>query len=174
MPSGMWVSSLATDRLIRVEAYDTEMERRPAGAAGEEGIGFSKPIVLKLPSRSEYVLMARLMVAQVGQTAGFGPEDIYDMKLAVTEAATNAIRHASVDHFEVEYRAHPGVVEITVVDTGGGFSVEDLAPDSDSEGGFGLAVIRSLADEVILDSTEGGTRLKIIRRASGSAGKQNG
>lgn len=150
------------------------MESRPAGAAEGEGIGFSEPILLKLPSQSEYVLMARLVVSQVGQIAGFSPEDIYDMKLAVTEAATNVIRHASVDHFEIEYRARPGVVEVTVLDAGGGFSVEDLVSDSDSDGGFGLAVIRSLADEVVLDSTEGGTRLKIIRRASGAAGEQNG
>lgn len=150
------------------------MERKPAGAAQGEGVGFSDPVVLKLPSRSEYVLMARLMVAQMGQIASFGPEDVYDMKLAVTEAATNVIRHASVDHFEIEYRARPGVVEITVVDSGGGFSVEDLAPDSDSEGGFGLAVIRGLADEVVLDSTEGGTRLKIIRRAGGVPEKKDG
>lgn len=150
------------------------MERKPAEAAQEEGVGFSDPILLKLPSRSEYVLLARLVVAQVGQMAGFGPEDVYDMKLAVTEAATNVIRHASVDHFEIEYRARPNVVEITVVDTGGGFSVEELAPGCESEGGFGLAVIRSLADEVILDSTEGGTHLKIVRRAGGATGKQDG
>ncbi len=145
------------------------MEREPTQSAEE--IGFSDPILLKLPSRAEYVLLARLVVAQVGQIAGFGPEDVYDMKLAVTEAATNVIRHASVGHFEIEYRAKSGVVEVTVVDTGGGFSVEDLAPGADGEGGFGLAVIRSLADEVTLDSTEGGTRLTIIRRAGKDSGK---
>src|SRR3712207_8626482 len=37
----------------------------------------------------------------------------------------------------------------------------------DGHGGFGLAVIRNLVDELVLDSTEGGgTRLKMIRRAS--------
>lgn len=132
----------------------------------ESATGLAEPITLKVPSRSEYVLLARLVVSQVGQIAGFGPGDIYDMKLAVTEAATNVIRHAAVDHFEIEYRARPQVVEITVIDAGGGFSIEEFTAEPGDQGGFGLAVIRSLADEVILNSTKSGTRLKMVRRAS--------
>jgi len=93
---------------------------------------------------------------------------VYDLKLAVTEAVTNVIRHAAVDSFEIEYRARSGIVEITVVDAGGGFEAADPAPGH--EGGFGLAVIRSLVDEVVLDSASGGgTRLRMIRRVSDPA-----
>jgi serine/threonine-protein kinase RsbW len=113
------------------------------------------------------VLLARLVVSQVGRLAGFGPEEVYDLKLAVTEAATNVIRHAAVEHYEIEYRVLPRAVEITVIDSGGGFNVADLTRAPDGQGGFGLAVIRDLVDELMLDSTEGGgTRLKMIRRAS--------
>lgn len=132
----------------------------------EEGLGFSDPISLTIPSRSEYVLLTRLVVAQVGQIAGFGPEDVYDLKLAMTEAATNVIRHAAVESFEIEYRTRPGVVEITVTDAGGGFDVDDLARTPGEGGGFGLAVIRSLTDEVTLDSTPDGTRLRMVRYAA--------
>ena len=142
------------------------MERETAEMREGGGIGFSEPISLRIPSRSEYALIARLVVAQVGQAAGFGPEDVYDLKLAVTEAVTNVIRHAAVDSFEIEYRARPGIVEITVVDAGDGFEAVNPAPAPSREGGFGLAVIRSLVDEVVLDSASGGgTRLRIIRRA---------
>lgn len=128
-------------------------------------IALSEPISLRIPSRAEYVMLARLVVSQVGQFAGFDTEDVYDLKLAVTEAATNVIRHAAVDSFEIEYRASPGVVEITVSDAGGGFEVEGLNGAPGEQGGFGLSVIRNLADEVLLDSTVGGgTRLRIIRR----------
>ena len=110
-------------------------------------------------------MRARLVVAQVGRLAGVGPEDVYDLKLAVTEAATNVIRHAAVESYEIEYRVLPRAVEITVIDTGGGFNVADLTCAPDGQGGFGLAVIRDLVDELALDSTEGGgTRLKMIRR----------
>jgi serine/threonine-protein kinase RsbW len=144
------------------------MERETAEINESEGLGFSDPVSLTLPSSPEYVLLARLVVAQVGRLAGFGPEEVYDLKLAVTEAATNVIRHAAVDNYEVEYRVLPRAVEITVIDSGGGFNVGDLTRPPDGVGGFGLAVIRDLVDELMLDSTEGGgTRLKMIRRAGG-------
>jgi serine/threonine-protein kinase RsbW len=142
------------------------MERETAEANKRGGIGVSDPISLTLPSSPGYILLARLVVAQVGRLAGFGPEDVYDLKLAVTEAATNVIRHAAVESYEIEYRVWPRAVEITVIDTGGGFNVADLTRVPDGHGGFGLAVIRNLVDELVLDSTEGGgTRLRMIRRA---------
>lgn len=142
------------------------MERDTAEIKEGEGQGFSTPVSLTLPSSPEYVLLARLVVAQVGRLAGFGPEDVYDLKLAVTEAATNVIRHAAVENYEVEYRVLPQAVEITVIDVGGGFNVADLTGEPDAQGGFGLAVIRDLVDELALDTTKGGgTRLKMIRRA---------
>ncbi len=142
------------------------MEHRTAEATEEENTGPAEPISLKIPSRPEYVLLARLVVTQVGQMAGLGQGEIYDLKLAVTEAATNAIRHAAVESFEIEYVARPRVVEITVRDAGSGFEVDDLTKTPDSQGGFGLAVIGSLVDEVVLDSTgDGGTHLKMVYRS---------
>jgi serine/threonine-protein kinase RsbW len=122
------------------------------------------PITLEIPSSSEYVLLGRLVVTQMGQIAGFGPEDIYDLKLAITEAITNAIRHARVDTIRIEYRARPSEVEIIVVDAGDGFDVENT--NSDELGGFGLDVIRNLVDEVALESGDSGTSLKMFRRVS--------
>ncbi len=127
---------------------------------------FTEPIVLELPSSSEYILLARLVVSCVGQLAEFEPEDVYDMKLAVTEGVTNVIRHAAVKSFHVEYRVLPRAVQVVVVDKGGGFDVGELAARPDEQGGFGLAVIRSLVDEVTVDSSSSGTRLKMIRRAT--------
>jgi serine/threonine-protein kinase RsbW len=143
------------------------MERETAEVNKGEGFRVSDPISLTLPSSPGYVLLARLVVAQVGRLAGFGPEDVYDLKLAVTEAATNVIRHAAVESYEIEYRVLERAVEITVIDTGGGFNVADLTRAPDGQGGFGLAVIGDLVDELVLDSTQGGgTQLKMIRRAT--------
>lgn len=133
----------------------------------KKGFGGPKPIVLEVPSSSEYVLLARLIVSCAGQLAGFEPEDVYDLKLAVTEAVTNVVRHAAVESFQIEYRILPQTVEITVSDEGAGFDVEEHAGKPGEHGGFGLAVIQSLVDKVILDSMAGGgTRLKMIRRAT--------
>jgi serine/threonine-protein kinase RsbW len=137
------------------------MERETARIV-DEGSGLSESISLSLPSSPEYVLLARLVMGQAGRLAGL------DLKLAVTEAVTNVIRHASVESYEIEYRILPLGVEVSVTDAGGGFSVADLTGESDEHGGFGLTVIRNLVDELVLDSTKGGgTRLKMIRRVRG-------
>jgi serine/threonine-protein kinase RsbW len=139
------------------------MERETAKGMEEES-GFRAPISLTLPSSPEYVLLARLVMGQAGRLAGLEPDEVYDLKLAVTEAVTNVIRHASVDSYEIEYRMSPSGVEVSVTDTGGGFSVADLTGEPDEHGGFGLAVIRNLVDELVLDSAkDGGTRLKMVR-----------
>ena len=151
------------------------MERESIAEKEEKEPVITDPVSLKIPSRAEYVLLARLVVSQVGELAGFNQQDIYDLKLAITEAATNVIRHAEVDSFEIEYRVLPGAVEITVKDTGEGFEEEDFTGDSGSQGGFGLAVIRSLVDEVALESAAGGgTRLIMSRRASEPARSETG
>src|SRR5215208_8393794 len=140
------------------------MERETARIV-EEGSGLSEPISLTLPSSPEYVLLARLVLGQAGRLAGLEPDEVYDLKLAVTDAVTNVIRHASVESSEIVYKVLPLGVEVSVMDTGGGFSVADLTGESDEHGGFGLTVIRNLVDELVLDSTKGGgTRLKMIRR----------
>lgn len=145
--------------------YGDQLNYRTVQQESGGEIGFQEPVSLRVPSRSDYALLARLVVSSVGETAGFGPEDIYDLKLAVTEAVTNVIRHASVEHMQVDYRTLPGVVEVTVSDTGGGFNVAELNREPGEAGGFGLAVIRNLVDEVVLDSADQGTTIKMTRHA---------
>src|SRR5918994_1057464 len=143
------------------------MERETARIVDEDS-GLSDPISLTLPSSPEYVLLARLVMGQAGRLAGLEPEEVYDLKLAVTEAVTNVIRHASVESYEIEYRILPLGVEVSVTDAGGGFSVAGLTGEPDEHGGFGPPVIRNQVDELVLDSSKGGgTRLKMIRRVRG-------
>ena len=146
------------------------MEREIAETKNEE-VGGLDPVSLTLPSSAEYVMLARLVAGQVGRLAGFEPEDVYDLKLAVTEAVTNVIRHAAVDAYDVEYRVIGQTVEVTVTDRGGGFRRSDLTGEPDEQGGFGLTVIENLVDELVLDSKGDGTRMKMVRRASGPGGR---
>lgn len=139
------------------------MKRRTARQESADGIGTQEPVTLQVPSRSEYAVLARLVTSSVGESVGFGAEDIYDLKLAVTEAVTNVIRHASVGHLRVEYRSLPGVVEVTVADAGKGFDVDRLGQEPGESGGFGLTVVQSLVDEVTIDSSERGTKIRMLR-----------
>ena len=54
-------------------------------------------VVLRMAPRPENLALARLALAGVGTVAGAGESDIADLKLAVTEACTNAILHAYSD-----------------------------------------------------------------------------
>lgn len=147
------------------------MEREIAEKRNEEAEGLD-PVSLVLPSSAEYVMLARLVAGQVGRLAGFEPEDVYDLKLAVTEAVTNVIRHTAVNTYEVEYRVIGRTVEVTVTDAGGGFQRSELAEETDGQGGFGLTVIENLVDELVLDSKGDGTRMKMVRRASEPGGRE--
>jgi anti-sigma regulatory factor (Ser/Thr protein kinase) len=85
-------------------------------------------------------------------------EGIADVRLAVTEAATNAVVHAYA-HAEGDLRVtaatHEGELAIVIGDTGPG-----LVEGSDSPGlGAGLSVIATVAERLRIVSHPGGTEI---------------
>ncbi|MBV8726415.1 MAG: ATP-binding protein, partial [Candidatus Eremiobacteraeota bacterium] len=50
-------------------------------------------VELRIPSKAEWVAVARLAVAAVANRLQFSIEEIEDVKLAVAEACTNCIQH---------------------------------------------------------------------------------
>jgi len=111
--------------------------------------------VLEVPAKPEFLLLARLAATGVGRSAGASEETIADLKLAVTEAVANAVRHAyppdSPGRVSVELSADGGRLEIAVSDEGRGLGDAELTSDGPSEpgeSGMGLSIIRAIADEV--------------------------
>jgi serine/threonine-protein kinase RsbW len=126
-------------------------------------------VVLELPAKAEFLLLARLAATSVGRSAGASEETIADLKLAVTEAVANAVRHAyppdDAGRVTVELQATPGHLEIVVSDTGKGVGDADLegsGGEPAGESGMGLSIIRAIADEVDVGAgAEGrGTRVR--------------
>jgi serine/threonine-protein kinase RsbW len=112
-------------------------------------------VVLEVPAKPEFLLLARLAATGVGRSAGASEETIADLKLAVTEAVANAVRHAyppdSPGRVSVELSADGGRLEIAVSDDGRGLGDAELTSDGPSEpgeSGMGLSIIRAIADEV--------------------------
>jgi len=112
-------------------------------------------VVLEGPAKPEFLLLARLAATGVGRSAGASEETIADLKLAVTEAVANAVRHAyppdSPGRVSVELSADGGRLEIAVSDEGRGLGDAELTSDGPSEpgeSGMGLSIIRAIADEV--------------------------
>jgi serine/threonine-protein kinase RsbW len=126
-------------------------------------------IRLTIPAKAEYVSLCRLALTGLARVQPFEDETLADLKLAITEAASNSVRHAYSDGggvVEVLYRLHGDRLEVEVVDTGAGFDPEPRDGNGDelSEGGLGIAIIRAIADEFELSSDGRGSRLRFSKR----------
>jgi serine/threonine-protein kinase RsbW len=124
---------------------------------------------LSFPAKPDYLLLARLALAGVARSLPVGPELLADLKLAVTEACGNAVRHAydagegSVD---LEFVLGDDRLEMIVEDQGAGIvlPVEELVADSPEaalsaeggNGGMGMAIIRAIVDELDVRDGRGG------------------
>ncbi len=97
---------------------------------------------------------------------GLPSDACYQVKLALSEAVTNAIQHGSSspeDPVRIVVTGEPGALAFEVVDTGR--FVPRVARRGDMpESGRGLEFMRLLMDEVDLDPGERGTRLRLVKR----------
>jgi serine/threonine-protein kinase RsbW len=140
-----------------------------AGAA-EIRDGDGRTVRLTIPARAEYITLCRLALTGISRLASFSEEDLADLKLALTEAASNSVRHAYGEGHgvvEVVYELHSDRLVIEVTDEGGGFDPAEREgrPERMSEGGLGIAIIRAIADEVEIGSQPDGkgSRLRFIK-----------
>jgi serine/threonine-protein kinase RsbW len=140
-------------------------------AAGSNG---APTVRLTIPARAEYITLCRLALTGIGRLRSLSDELLADLKLALTEAASNSVRHAYADDrvgfVEVSYELHPDRLVIEVTDEGEGFDPADAKgpPDELSEGGLGIAIIRAIADQVEIGAEPGGkgSRLRFEKALS--------
>src|SRR5262245_9643016 len=127
------------------------------------GVPERRLVRLTIPARAEFVGLCRLALVGLARTHPMSDEIVADLKLALTEAASNSVRHAYAQHegsVEVTYELQRRRLVIEVNDDGAGFDpAEDGLPgdlESLSEGGLGIAIIRAVADEFSLTRGAGG------------------
>jgi stage II sporulation protein AB (anti-sigma F factor) len=97
---------------------------------------------------------------------GFGTDARYEVKLAVSEAVTNAIRHGSGspdDPIRILASEESGALVFEVLDTGH-FVPRVIRRGELPEGGRGLEFMRVLMDEVDLRAGRSGTLLRMAKR----------
>ena len=142
----------------------------PSDAAAN---GNAPTVRLTIPAKAEYISLVRLALSGISQSRELPDETLGDLKLAVTEACSNSVRHAYGDGREgsvqVIYELHPDRLIVEVLDEGAGFTETEQRPtietDSLAEGGLGIAIIRELADELELGPRDGGqgSRLRLVK-----------
>jgi serine/threonine-protein kinase RsbW len=132
-------------------------------------------VVLEIPARRAYVSLARQVVAAAAEAEPtFQDARIEDLRLAVSEATTNAIEaHADLSSDErVVIRCDLGDdrIEVEVLDHGSGFEpgrLEEIPGPTDPgrlgrEHGLGIPLMRVLVDEAEITSSAGGTTVRLV------------
>lgn len=130
-----------------------------------------RTVRLSIPARPEYITLGRLALTALGRLHELPDETLGDLKLALTEACTNSVRHAYAGGdgcVEILYTLHADRLAVEVRDEGPGFTPpdRDLGRQEDelSEGGLGIAIIRALTDEFELQVGErNGSRLRFVK-----------
>lgn len=130
-------------------------------------------VEMKVPAKAEFVGVIRLSVSGIASRMGFTYEAIEDLKVALSEAATNVVSHAYERKEDGEVTIGFGIyedrLEVMVSDQGESFNFEDIKnrigpvdekdeikPISElREGGFGLFLINALMDKVEINNQYG-------------------
>lgn len=127
-------------------------------------------IELKIPAKPEFIGIARLTTSGIANRMGYSYDDIEDIKIAVSEACTNAVNHAYKESEQgtvnVILNIYDDRIEILVVDQGQSFDYEHVirnlepinaekAIEHMNEGGLGLFLIETLMDEVTISGHSG-------------------
>lgn len=130
-------------------------------------------VVLVLPNKPDYVSVARLTASGIASRMGFDVETVEDIKLALAEACTNAIKHGCCQEYQ-EYRVRFDIekdcLTICVSDKGCGVDKNEICkPDLENpkEGGLGIFIINTLMDQVELQKVPDSGFTLIMKKYTG-------
>jgi serine/threonine-protein kinase RsbW len=146
------------------------VSEQPITAMSDVDLG--RTVRLTIPAKAEYITLSRLALAGLARVRSFSDETLADLKLALTEACSNSVRHAYGDgggHVDISFELRDDRLIVEVADDGAGFEPDGAGKNGDelelSEGGLGIAIIRSIADEVEIGGGANGrgSRLRFVK-----------
>ena len=132
--------------------------RRPSDAARTVS-----DVKLSLPARPENIAVIRHLLGAFAEAARLPAGLVEDLRLAITEACTNVVRHAyrpdGSGPLEMAICPEGDRLTVVVSDRGRGLNATSI----DTRGpGLGLPLIMAIADRVRLEERrEGGTRVSM-------------
>lgn len=132
-------------------------------------------VVIEVPPRMDFLAVVRLVVAAAATMHPPLPESrLDDLRLAVTEACSNAIKahrpEAAGEPVVVSCHIREDSFRVDIRDRGPGFDPDSLTALPDAahpdrlkhESGLGVPLIRVLTDEVRFTPTDGGTIVSML------------
>lgn len=127
---------------------------------------------INLPKVPDIEMVAIEALDRMGGYFGISPEKLGEARIAVTEAIVNAFEHGARgnNNVNIEFRMTKEKLTVVVTDYGKGFKPENVAdPDikkkigTDHKRGWGLKLMKSMSDNLIIESGPSGTRISITK-----------
>ena len=125
-------------------------------------------VAVCLPQEAATIALIRKAVTNTLTLFGVSDRCVEDIRLALSEACTNVIDHATIqDEYEVRVQVDDDRCAISVKNAGDGFDavgLEGEMPSEHSARGRGVAIMRAVMDRVDLTSEpEAGTIVHLVK-----------
>lgn len=139
-------------------------------------VSYTDVVELSVPCKPEYVRSVRMLAADIAEAMPLSSASIDELKVAVSEAVSNVVRHAYRDQCTalpvvIVFRRNAKELIVEVSDQGIGFEPptdeSNWNPSISREGGLGIVLIKQLMDGVVYWSEPGqGTKIRMSKTAN--------